>query len=40
MITKSINPQSATPSVPLNGPRESFIQFTLKLKNVVFDVSL
>ena len=40
MITNSINPRSTPPSVRLNGPQESFIQITLKLKNVVLPVSL
>ena len=40
MIAKSINPDRTTPSVHLNGPQESHIQIPLKLKNVVFDVSL
>ena len=40
MMTKSINPCRTKPSLRLNGPQESLIQFTLKLKKVVFDVSL
>ncbi len=40
MSTNSINPTGAPPSVRLIGPRESLIQITLKLKNIVFDVSL
>ena len=35
MRTNSINP----PSVRLAGPQESLIQFTLKLKKVVYAVS-
>ena len=40
MIANSINPTSPTPPVRLAGSEESLIQFTLKLKKVVFDVSL
>ena len=40
MITESINSTAASPSVRLNGPQESLIQITSKLKNIVFDVSL
>ena len=40
MIAKSINPDSTTPSLRPNVTEESLIQITLKLKNVVFDVSL
>jgi hypothetical protein len=40
MITNSINPAGTTPSVRLNGPEESLIQITFKLKNVVLQVSL
>jgi hypothetical protein len=40
MITNSNNPDSTTPSVRLNGPQESLIQITFKLKNVLLHVSL
>ena len=40
MIAKSINPDRTTPSLRLAVLEESLIQFTLKLKNIVFDVSL
>ncbi len=40
MITNSINPRSATPSVRLTGPQESLIQITIKLKNVLLHVTL
>ena len=40
MITNSINPSGAAPSVRLNSLEESLIQITLKLKNIVFDVCL
>ena len=40
MSTNSIHPTGAPPSVRLSGPQESRIQITLKLKNVIFDVSL
>jgi hypothetical protein len=40
MIANAINPNSATPSARLNGARESLIQITFKLKNVVLHVSL
>ena len=40
MIANSINPNSTAPPVRLNGPQESLIQFTLKLKNIVLPVCL
>ena len=40
MITNSINSTETTPSVPLNSPQQSLLQIALKLKNIVFDVSL
>jgi hypothetical protein len=40
MITNSTNPAGTMPSVRLNGPQESRIQITFKLKNVVLQVSL
>ena len=40
MVAKSINSGSTAPPVRLDGTQESLIQFTLKLKNVVFDVCL
>ncbi len=40
MMTNSINPASAAPSVRLNAPQESLIQIAFKLKKVVLHVSL
>ncbi len=40
MMTNSINPARATPSVRLNGPQESLIQIAFKLKNMLLHVTL
>ena len=40
MMTNSIEPTDTSPSVRLNGPQESLIQFALKLKNVLLHVRL
>ncbi len=40
MMTNSMNPASAAPSVRLNAPQESLIQIAFKLKNMLLHVTL
>ena len=40
MSANSNSPAGTPPPVRLGGPQESHIQFTLKLKNIVYAVSL